>query len=157
MLVVLIILSLGLLGGIIYFGFSPKSSKLLKLSAFIAMGLIAVAVGICSIVLIIGPAEETDEIILPIFEDSEPAPKDNNTGAIWAFVILLLAMIGLIFFLNRREQKSGGSLFDAIQIKKPAASVTPETPVFHDEEFSLAEDKKSDKPNDDEDFSIDIK
>ena len=162
MQVVLGIFSLLLLGLIIYFAVSSRSSRLLKLSAFIALGLIALAVGICSFFLIRGPSEEAPDIALPIFQDSSPAPKENNTGAIWGFLIVLVIVIGLIAYLALREQRmnAGGKNVKTVN--------TPKSPVFSEGEFQIGDpdsaggrsppgkEKSNDKENEDS-FEIDFK
>jgi ABC-type Fe3+-siderophore transport system permease subunit len=104
MQLVLIILSAGLLGLIIYFAFSPKSSRTLKLSALVALGLIALTVGICSVFLIKGPADNTEEILLPIFQETASSPKKDN-APIFIFLIILALILGLILFLAFRDQR----------------------------------------------------
>ena len=106
MTVVLIILSAGLLAIIIYFAFSPKSSRLLKLAAFIALGLIALAVAVCFIFLIIGPGEDEGEIHLPIFLDTPTeAPPAVNITEILGFLAVLLFIMALIIVIVRRDHK----------------------------------------------------
>jgi membrane associated rhomboid family serine protease len=104
MQLVLIILSAGLLGLIVYFAFSPKSSRTLKLSALAALGLIALAVGICSVFLIKGPADNTEEILLPVFQGAAPAEK-KDSSPIFVFLIILSLILGLIIFLAFRDQR----------------------------------------------------
>jgi len=100
------IFSVGLLGVIIYFAFSSKSSRHLKIAAFIAMGLIALAVAINAIFLFIGPSESEDFIPIPIFQESTATTTDN--GNVVGTVVLLLffvLMIGLIYVLYNKEHK----------------------------------------------------
>jgi membrane associated rhomboid family serine protease len=151
MQVVLIILSVGLLGVIIYFALSPKSSRLLKLSARIALGLIALAVGICCIFLIKGPSDKTPDISLPIFQDSEPVPKKSNAGAVWIFLVIMLAMIAFIVFLSLKDQRNraGG--------KKAPALKMPGAPVFTDNvtlDIKGSDDTKSEGKEEDDTFDI---
>ena len=101
----MIILSLGLLGLIIYFGVSPKSSRRLKLTALIALGLIGLSAGICGFFIIRGPGKEPELLDLPIFQEAAPKAKSSNAGAIIAFMAVFLFIMGLIFFLAFRDQK----------------------------------------------------
>ena len=87
MQVVLVILSVGLLGLIIYFAVSPKSSRLLRLTALVALVLIGLSLGICGIFLIKGPGE-TKEFIPLVLQESQPQAKSSNTGAIITFFIV---------------------------------------------------------------------
>jgi len=105
MIVVLIILSLGLLGVIIYFAVSPKSTRLLRLSAIIALGVIGLSLVVCGIIIIIGPGESSDVISFPIFPDMpQPAKKITNVSDIIILIILLL-FIGFVFYRAIKEQK----------------------------------------------------
>jgi len=113
MLVVGIIFSIGLLGAIVYFAVSPKSSKLLRLSAIIALGLICLSLIICGIFIIKGPAEDPDVILLPIFQDS--APETKNSPHVWDLVIMAAILISLSLIIAKalRDQKK-------VQLKKPS-------------------------------------
>jgi predicted membrane channel-forming protein YqfA (hemolysin III family) len=151
MQVVLIILSIGLLGIIIYFAVSPKSSKLLKLAAFIALGLIVLSLAICGIFLIIGPGEDDGDIFLPIFHDAAPqADSSGNTTMVVSFFVALFGILGLIIFLALREQRK-----KAVSAKKP-----PPAPVFQKKErFELnnTSEKEQEESFDEESFDIEIK
>jgi len=105
MLVVGIIFSIGLLGAIVYFAVSPKSSRLLRLSAIIALGLICLSLIVCGIFIIKGPAEDPDIILLPIFQDS--APETKNPVHIWDLVIMAVILVGLTLVIAKafRDQK----------------------------------------------------
>ena len=106
MTVVLIILSAGLLALIIYFAFSPKSERLLKLAAFIALGLIAIAIGVCVFFLILGPSQDEGEILLPIFLDTPTEqPPQGNVTEILVFLVILLFIMALIIIIVRRDHK----------------------------------------------------
>ncbi|MDR0497544.1 MAG: hypothetical protein LBH42_08020 [Treponema sp.] len=109
MFIVLGIFSAGLLGVIIYFAVSPKSSRLLRLTAIVALGLIALAIGVCSVILIKGPAEKTVEIPFPVFPDApkEP-PKKGNIIEVLVFLVIMLFIMGLIIVLVRRDHKRKG-------------------------------------------------
>jgi len=108
MQVVLIILSLGLLGVIIYFVVSPKSSRLIKLAAIIALGFICLAIGICAFLLIRGPSQDPSVIDLPVFQDTPTVPaKKGNVSAIIIFIIVFLAIAVLMFVSIRRDKQEG--------------------------------------------------
>ena len=109
MLVVGIIFSIGLLGATVYFAVSPKSSKLLRLVAIIALGLIVISLIICGIFIIKGPGEETGIIPMPIFQDSEPQAK--KPIRVFDLVVFLIMILGLSLVIARavRDQKRAHS------------------------------------------------
>ena len=108
MQVVLIILSVGLLGVIIYFAVSPKSSRLLRLSSLIALGLIGLSLGVCGIFLIRGPGEEAADAFVPVFQETSSPSKSSNAGPIVAFLVIFAAIMALIVFLALRDQRKKG-------------------------------------------------
>jgi len=115
MLVVLAILSAGLLGFIIYLAFSPKSSRLMKRAALIALGLIVLSVGICAIFLIIGPAEDDDIVPFPVFADTPPAPpRQENVVETVIFATVFLIIMAVIVALAVRDRRRKET-----QIKNP--------------------------------------
>ena len=72
MLVILGILSAGVLGVIIYFVISPKSSKMLKLTALIALGVTCLTLGICVVILLRGSGKAEETIPFHLFSDVPP-------------------------------------------------------------------------------------
>ena len=103
------ILSVGLLGLIIYFALSPKSSRLLKLAALIALGLIALSLVIGGIFLVIGPGEGGDTIPLPVFlEEAAPADDGMNIMGIVAFLLFFALIMGFIIYLNSKAHRKKG-------------------------------------------------
>jgi hypothetical protein len=106
MQVVLVILSLTLLGAIIYFVVSPKSSRLLRVSGIIALVLIGLALGVCGIVLVRGPAEVEDAIPLPFLLDAEPKPKNKtNIGVIIGYFAAFAVIFGLVAYSAKKEKQ----------------------------------------------------
>ena len=105
MQIVLAILSVGLLVGIIYIAVSPKSSRLLKLSALVALGFIALSLAVCGFFLIKGPGETEEFVPTVLFENASQPPKKGNTMTILVFLAALLFIIGLIVFVARHEQR----------------------------------------------------
>ena len=104
MQVVLIILSVGLLGVIIYFAVSHKSSRLLRLTALIALGLIGVSLAVCGFFIIRGPGEDEADIILPIFQEAQPQKQSSNIPATLGFFAVFFLVMGLIVFVSLRRQ-----------------------------------------------------
>ena len=105
MQVVLIILSAGLLGMIIYFAASSSSSRLLKRVSIIAMGLIALSLVIAGILVIRGPGE-TEEIVLPaVLGQQAPEASSTNYFGIIVFLLLFLLIIGLIIAVTHKNSQ----------------------------------------------------
>ena len=124
MLVVLIILSAGLLGVIIYFAISPKSSKLLRLAALIALGLIGLSLVVAGIFIIRGPGDEPGDIPLPFMVDEQPQKKGSNLFDILIFLVVFLAVMGLLIFSALRGSKK----------KTQVAKKSEEASIFSDDD-----------------------
>ena len=149
MQVVLIILSVGLLGVIIYFAISPKSSRLLKISALIALGLIAVSIGVCGVFLIRGPGKSQTAVPLPfIVDDSQPVKK-SNAPMILSFAVVFLFILGLTAYLTMKERKNladkgkkapGPSAFKASIPQKNESAVQEEQISINDDSFDIGLD-----------------
>ena len=106
MLFIGIILSLGLLGLIIYFAFSNKSSRILKLSAIGALALICLALIVCGFILIFGGGSDEDQITLPVFADA--APQQERAAGPMDIILLLVFLFGLaivIYVAMKREKE----------------------------------------------------
>ena len=148
MQVVLSILSIGLLGLIVYFAISPKSSKLLKRSAIIALGVICLSIGICAFILIRGPVEEEVVIDLPVFQDTPTVPaKKGNIPAIIIFIVILIAIVALIVIAVRKEKLSPKD-----EDKKNAKS-----PIFEDgDDLDLGTSDDLSKTEFNDSFDIDF-
>ena len=148
MQVVMAILSAGLLGLIIYFAFSPKSSKLLRRVAIIALVLIGLSLGICSIFLIMGPSKDPGDIPLPPFLNTpKAAPKKGNLVEILVFLVILALIMALIIVLVSRDHKK-----KAEEAKKPKPKPQP---VFQSD--NKPDDKGLEtKGSDDDDDSFDL-
>ena len=149
MIVVLVIFSLGLLGLIIFFAVSPKSSRLLRLSAIIALGAICLSIIICGIIIFIGPAQDPRVVPLPVFPDS-PAPAEESRNRVADIIIpvALLLLLGLVIVKASRDQRKMPAE------KKAAVS----RPVFHDtnELDDLEHQEPGGKTEEDESFDIDL-
>ena len=149
MIVVLIILSLGLLGVIIYFAVSPNSSRLLRLSAIIALGAIGLALIICGIIILIGPGEDEDIISFPVFPDISPPTKKINNVSDIIILVVFLALISFVVYRAVKEQK-----------KTPAATAkkAEKSPIFQDsDELDIDElSKGTEEKDDEESFDIEL-
>jgi preprotein translocase subunit YajC len=145
MQVVLVILSLGLLGLIIYFVISPKSSKLLKLTALIALGLIAISIGVCAVFLIMGPGEDEEHIPVSVFQGAQPqAVNSGNIPAVIVFFVVFLLIMGLIIFLALREQRKKSEGLKSAQ-KAPVFPASGElnigsSDLFDEDSFDIETD-----------------
>ena len=149
MQIVLIILSLGLLGVIIYFVVSPKSSRLLRLVAIIALGLIALSLAICGIILIRGPSEDTEAVVPPFIleSDSKPAEK-SNVPMVITFLIVLVFIMALIVRTSINEKKKP---------VKPEKKEDKPKPVQKPSEDSAVNVDSAPGSDDDDLFNLDIK
>ena len=144
MLVVMGILSVGLLGLIIYFAVSSRSSKLLKRSALIALGVIVLAVAVCGIFILVGPSEKEAEVVLPVFLDSSPQVKNHNIVALLVFLATILIIVALIVFIPMRERRK----------KERMEEKFGKAPVFEDsDELAIGE---SDNKKEEDSFDIDF-
>jgi amino acid transporter len=111
MLIVGILISVIILGLLIRMALSKQSEKPLKLAAIIALGLIALSVIICLIMIFAGPAAEEEEEVFAGLPLAEPVQVSNPNGVyILLFGVLLLLFLGLIIFLSLREQKKGKNI-----------------------------------------------
>ncbi|MCL2834313.1 MAG: hypothetical protein FWD78_14165 [Treponema sp.] len=110
MLVVLGIIAVLALGGIIYIFFSKKSSKILKLAALIALILSGLTLGVCGTVLVLGgTSHEADPYAFPL-ETASAAPKPNSgVSQLIVYLVLLVAVFGIIIFLGIRDQKKNNT------------------------------------------------
>ena len=153
MLIVLGILSVGLLGLIIKFAVSPKSSRQLRMAAIIALVLIVLSIGVCVIILIRGPSKTPGDFPLPVFQGDAQPVKKNNLPAILSYVVLLLFIVGLMVYVLRT-----GKIGKAVQ------EIKADTAVFKkkNEIDKIIGDKEPDskepgKKEGEEDFNIDFK
>jgi len=145
MQVVLGIISFVLLGVIIYFLVSPKSSRLLRISAIIALSLIGLALGVCGVFLIRGPAKVETEISLPFLTDAEPKPQEkSNVGVIIGYFVIFAIIIGLVAYSSRKEKEKKQE-----PVKKPERK----------QDFKITDENELDIGNnstDDDSFDIGI-
>ena len=137
MLIVSAIFSVGLLGVIIYFAVSPKSSKLLKYSAIIALVLIGISLVICGIFLIKGPAEGSGIIPLAILPDAAPQVKRSFNVADILIIMAMLTVLVLVIIKALRDQKKAQK---PQQQLKEAFDLPDEELEHKDPEFNDGED-----------------
>jgi len=137
------IISVAFLGGIIYFVVSPKSSRLLRWSAIIALALIGLAVGVCGVFLIRGPSEAKTDIPLPFLVDAQPKqPAKTSRGVILGYFAAFAFIIGLVAYSSRKEKQK---------------KYEPEKKPVRKEVFQNTEENKLDlgnSPVDDDSFDI---
>jgi hypothetical protein len=152
MQVVLIILSVILLGFIIYYAVSSKSSRIVKLSALIALGLIGLSLGVASIVLVVNSSNHDDEEPrLPVFlNPTAETPKKSNTVEIIIFLVFLAAIIGLIAVVTSRDRK----------IRQQEAKKAGPSRIFGDadkhEDLGEKADAPPDKAKEDDGFNLEL-
>ena len=141
-----------LLGVIVFFAISSKSSRILKLAAIIALGLICLAVFICGIILIIGP-KETEPVFYNPYTPGTQSQQGGSGVRIMDIIILAIIFIalGLVIAKAAKDQKK----LNAAKVK-PAPARSPsfkETNELDDLEHQGAPEKAED---DDDGFSLDI-
>jgi hypothetical protein len=143
---VLTILSVGLLGLIIYFAVSPKSSRLLRRAALAALGLIGLSIGICIVFLIKSPSQKEPELPFQIFLDTPKAPpKKGNIAELLVFVAVFMFIMILIIVLAMRGRREKGR------------EKAEEQPVFNDEDALHSVDlEHQEKEEKEEEDSFDI-
>ena len=142
------IISVVLLGIIINFAVSPKSSRLLRLAAIIALVLIGLSVGVCGILLIRGSTQDPEAMPLPFLAESESKPEQNkNMPMIISFSAVFLFLAGLVFMTSLRESKKP---------KKPVKKAEKPKPVQNVEESPVELNLDSDS-GDDDNFNLEIK
>jgi uncharacterized membrane protein len=106
LIIVLSIISIGLLGLIVFFFFSKKSSRSLKRAALAALIVIGLSLAICGFFIIRGPAASEAELYLPLAAvTNEPPVKGVNVLGLLIFLVILVALLGLIIFIGMRDQR----------------------------------------------------
>jgi hypothetical protein len=106
MLFVIIPLSVVLLGLIVYFALSPRSSKGLRLAALGALGAVMLAIGVCAVVVFAGRSADAEPVMPDFFAVEAPPPAPQGNSMVLAFlVVFLLAFMGLVVYLAMRERK----------------------------------------------------
>ena len=123
------------------------------MAAFIALGLIGLALGVCAIFLVVGPAEETDAIPLPAFADvpQEQPERSNAAEAIVFFSIFLIVMAVLVVLAIRDHRRRGELLNKKPEVK----SVFANTSELDDLELKPKE-KNTKKEEDAFDLGLDL-
>jgi ABC-type lipoprotein release transport system permease subunit len=149
MQVVLIILSVGLLGVIIFFAVSPKSSRIVRLAAIAAMVLIGISLGIASIIIVLKIRDKARQDSLPIFVDPQRAPPTSRADfvEIIVFLSILVVVIGLIVFMSHIDRKR--RLLE--EAKKPASSYSSAAKTAEEPKAEESHDKSKE-----DEFSLDI-
>jgi len=137
------IISIAFLGGIIYFVISSKSSRLLRISAIIALALIGLSLGVCGVFLLRGPAKSDTTVPLPFLIDAQPKPVSKvNIGVIIGYFAAFAIIGGLVAYSSKKEK---------------AKKYEPEKKVVKKAVFPSADENKLDlgaAPGDDESFDI---
>ena len=103
----LVIISLALLGGIVHFMISPKSSRLLRISAIIALIFIGLAVGVCGVLLLRGPTKVETAVPFQFLLDAEqPKPQNRiNIGVIIGYFAVFAIIFALVAYSSKKEKQ----------------------------------------------------
>ena len=143
MIVVLIIFSVGLLGMIIYYAVSAKSTRILKLAATIALGLIGLAIVVCAIFIIIGPREDPNAVLLPfVAEESAQTTTNSNTSIM--DIIIFVVLLGIISLVIRKSMKEQKKMAKMQAEKKPTKTKTIQEEDIQEESTSFLDDESFD-------------
>jgi flagellar basal body-associated protein FliL len=106
LIVVLSVFSLGLLGLIVFFFFSKKSSPALKRAALGALAAIGLSLAAAGFIIIRGPAApEAERYLPPVTVADQPPARSANIPALLVFLVILVALLGVIIFLGMRDQR----------------------------------------------------
>ncbi|MDR2745999.1 MAG: hypothetical protein LBB77_01005 [Treponema sp.] len=106
MLYAIVPFSVVLLGVIVYFALSRKSSKSLRLTALAALGAIILSVLICAIIILSGAEFGGKEPVMPDFLSLEPPPAPKGDFFVLFFLaVFIIAFLGVVIFLSLRERK----------------------------------------------------
>ena len=153
MIIVLVIISLGLLSLIIYYAFSPKSSRILKLSALIALGAIFISLLVCGIALLIGPEGDPGVVPLPPLPGTPPPAQQESRVMDIIILGVFLLVLGLIIAKAVRDQQKL-----ALKQRKAAKPrpVFQETHELYELEHPVEEDSAKEEDNKEENFDIDL-
>jgi multisubunit Na+/H+ antiporter MnhB subunit len=124
-----VIASLILLGVIIRFALSPRTDRLVKRAALIALGAIGLAILACMIMVIAGPEAVVEEEVFAGLPLAEPVATGISPYRIYLLVLgsAMLALIGLIIFLALREKAktAGRKLLGKMNRKEGSKKKTP--------------------------------
>ncbi|MCL2008905.1 MAG: purinoceptor-like [Treponema sp.] len=128
----MIILSVGLLGLIIYYAVSPKSTRELKFAATIALGVIGLAVIVCGIFIIMGPRQNPNAVDLPFLSEEEGRSAASSTSITDILIFLaLFGVIAMVVYRSMKQQKK--MLAEAKEVKPKKAPIIPEKGDINDD------------------------
>ena len=143
MIVVLIIFSVGLLGLIIYYAVSAKSTRILKLAATIALGLIGLAIIVCAIFIIIGPREDPNAVLLPFVSEESTQTSTKSRTSIMDIVIFVV-LLGIISLVIRKSMKEQKKMAIMQAEKKPVKAKAIQEEDSQEESTSFLDDESFD-------------
>jgi|GEM_PF-1257196 len=143
--------SLLLLGFIIFFAISPKSSKILRLVSIIALGAICLSLIISAIIIIAGPAEDPQRIPLPPqLDSSSPAESPRRASDIIILLVFILGIALVIIKATNDQKKANLKALENSKAQKKPQNL--EDLDHHDtEDFNPTEDDEHD-----DGFDLDI-
>ena len=100
-----IFLSIVLLAGVVYFALAPQSSKMIRLAAIGALGLMIVTLVVCLIIFISAP--EPQILVLPGTPESEIPPPPGHGNDIIAIIsiLILLVIFAAVLYISQKQQQ----------------------------------------------------
>jgi len=115
------------------------------MSAMGALALIGLAVAVCGVFLLRGPAEVEAEISLPFLTDAKPKQQNKtNAGVIIGYFAAVAFIIGLLAYYSKKEKERKNK---------------PEKKAVRSQDFQAVNESAldvGDEINDDESFDIGI-
>jgi cytochrome bd-type quinol oxidase subunit 1 len=110
MLLVMVPLALILLGLVVYFAFSKKTGRMLRIAAFAALIvlLVSVLISLAFIFGIIGAGAGRAPVLADIPVE-EAIPASGDTAIFLAFVVFILVLLTVIVVSLTREQRRKGA------------------------------------------------
>jgi len=146
MIVILSILSLGLLGFIIYIAISHKSSRRLRIAAIIALSVIGLSLIVCGFFIIRGPSQDPAAVPFPVFADTHAPERKTNIADLIILAVLIVVVTLVILKAMKKKPKK------AEPVKKAV-----EPSVFQDsDDLDIDLNDGSGKNDDDNSFDIEI-
>jgi cbb3-type cytochrome oxidase subunit 3 len=111
-IVVFVLVSVSVLGLIVYFAFSPRSSAALRRAALIALAVIGLSLGTSAVlILLFSQSSAGPGMVYSEAEPVEVVPSKNaDLTVILVMLGVLLLFVGLIIFLALRDRKKAAVL-----------------------------------------------
>ncbi|MDR0494355.1 MAG: hypothetical protein LBG95_01830 [Treponema sp.] len=105
-MVVLVIISILMMGGVIYLAIAKNSTFLIRVVALGALALMVLAVIVCLVIFFRETATPKQMILLPDVDPADVPPQEgSNPLTLVMYIFFLLALFVMIMILSLRGQK----------------------------------------------------